>query len=130
MTELAPSLVRLKPDKRRGMLRMPPQSRAVMKLVIQLARARGIVVERAGKARVEEAASLASRLAGPVGALEHLRQGMQDTMRVAEADAWGETTALYTALVSIAKYDAQLGLSLAPAREFFKKRRRGKGGAK
>jgi hypothetical protein len=129
-SELTPSLVHLKPEKRRGMLRMPPRSQSVMTLVLGLARERGLLLGPKGDTRVERAVALATRLASPVRALEVLRQGMQDTMRVAEADAWGETAALYTALVSIARYDVVLGERLAPAREFFKKRRRGGGKAR
>lgn len=125
--ELKRDLVHLTPKRRRGMLRMPPRSAAILDLIVSLARERGLVQEPHGESRLEKNAALAKRLAGPVGAIGALHQALVDTMRVAQANAWSETTALYSGLLALGRVDVVLLDALDPARAFFKARRNARG---
>lgn len=125
--ELESVLVFLEAKHRRGMLRLPPRAGPVVELVLRVARDRGLLSGKAGESRAERSVAQAASLRIAEGGLQFLAQAMRDTLRVWEARAWGETTALYSALWTMSRYDESLRDSLGPAREFFKKRRRGRG---
>jgi hypothetical protein len=130
MRDLTPLLTQLRPQQRRGMLRMPADSAPVRTSVMNLARAKGLVKADIGEAPSEIATAFAARLARLSRVLDLLGRAVNDTRRVSEAQAWSEVTALYSMLVSMARFDADVAVRLRHARAYFKKRRKGKRPAK
>jgi hypothetical protein len=115
--------IKLSPAEKRHQAALPPGGESVVQLVGMLAEKYGIALSDMPVEGMRDDLTLAQRLTPLVSEVALLLETLEDTVSQARSEAWQAATGNYSVLARVSAANPALAKELAPAREFFVRRR-------
>jgi hypothetical protein len=115
--------IKLSPAEKRHLAALPPGGEAVVQHVGVLAEKYGLALSDMPVDGMRDDLTLAQRLAPLVSEVALLLEILEDTVAQARSEAWQAATGNYSVLARVSAANPALAKELAPAREFFVRRR-------